>query len=161
MVGSACSGMSVFSLLMYIPAIMGFSAVLAVSSSIMLASVLICSGVMPMAFAFAIRSVFQNFLCSCCIRAISLSMLTFQYISYVFGMNADAIVAVSYPYLAQNAESVSARAMVTLSSISLLDSVPARRFIVLDSGMVRFNDVCMPFFICLKVVKTFSPGAMA
>lgn len=59
-VGQACSGMSAFSRLRYIPAIIGFSSMLLVSSSIMLARVATWIGDRLMLSASCSRCWFQN-----------------------------------------------------------------------------------------------------
>ena len=64
MVGSACNGMFAFKRLRYIPAIIGFSSLLEVSSSMMLAKIYTSSGVRSSAFAFASLCSFQKILCS-------------------------------------------------------------------------------------------------
>ena len=56
-----------------------FSALLLVSSSTMEASVQISSGVIPIAWAFESRSLFQNLSCSFFIRAKKSAALTSQY----------------------------------------------------------------------------------
>ena len=81
MVGSACRGILVFRRFRYIPAIMGFSALLAVSSSMMLASVHTSTGVSCISAAFFSRSPCQKCWCSFSIRCIRASILMFQYTS--------------------------------------------------------------------------------
>ena len=80
---------------MYMPATIGFSALLAVSSSTMEARVTTSFGVNPAASAKRSLSLFQNMVFSFCMRFMKSSRLVFQYTSYVLGMNRQAIVAVS------------------------------------------------------------------
>ena len=126
------------------PATIGFSALLAVSSSIMEASVMISLQDRPVSCALFRRSSDQKFWFSLIIRCMKSSRLVFQYISYVLGMNRHASVAVSYPYLLQNTESVKARATVAESNISFLSRAAANRSIVRTLGMTRLTGVCLP-----------------
>ena len=135
-VGSACNGIPFSRRFRYMRAIIGFSELFDVSSSIMLASVHTCSGVSPSTLAFSLRLKTQNLSCSFFMRPMRLSIDVFQYTSYVFGTNIQTIVAVSNPCAAQNEESLNSIDSARLSIISFLPIAPARRSVVRLSGIV-------------------------
>ena len=81
--------------------------------------------------------------------------------SYVFGMNMQMMVAVSYPYLLYVASSDRASAISALSSMSFLLSSAASLSVVLTEGIVRLTGVCIPFFRCLNIARALCPGVMA